>query len=403
MSQSVLSPEFLAVGLAAVILLNLFQGLYRQFLFLGLNVLFVAGFLLPPIAAAGVGAMFLIGYIFVRLDAHVTGWLFAGGLLLLVSIFAYMRNYDFLTLFLPDAFLTSTFAVIGLSFLFFKIIHVIVDHRAGTIGRLDFLTYTNYCLNFSTFLMGPIQRYQDYEAQWNGTKEAIPLKYEAHLDAVLRMLIGFAKAFVLAPIFQAEALTPDIDLVALTPLEWLIAVYCFWFYLYLNFSGYCDVVIGLGSLMGIRPPENFNRPFLARNISDFWQRQHRSLTLWLTDYVFTPLYKQSLSNPWLAARKTLAVCLCLMATMMVSGLWHGTTLSFFFFGIIHGIWFVIYRLSDTLLTQRLGRQGMKRFRQRPIVAATGMFLTFNATAFAFVFFQVSSDRIIDAIKTVAGA
>jgi membrane protein involved in D-alanine export len=154
--------------------------------------------------------------------------------------------------------------------------------------------------------------------------------------------------------------------------------------------------------MGVRPPENFNMPFLARNISDFWLRQHRSLTLWLTDYVFTPSYKAALSSPRSAGHPLASAVACLMLTMLVSGLWHGTTLSFLLFGIVHGLLFVIYRIWDHLMTKRLGKRGLREWRQRRWVHAMGIVLTFNATAFAFIFFQVRPDSLIAALRGMLG-
>lgn len=400
MQVSLLSPGFLALALAAIVLLSLLQGVARQLAFLALNLIFVWGLLLGLVGAASTLLFTLVGFGLVHLARRQGRAGLAMGLVAFVILFVTMRRYDFLGWILPETFLPWFLSTIGLSFLFFKIVHVMVDAHGGTLGRFDLLTYLNYCLNFATFMMGPIQRYQDYRAQWEGEKLAIPLKFEAHLDAVLRILFGLVKAYAVAPFFAYRALQPDTNILELSLVELALQSYAFWFFLYLNFSGYCDVVIGIGSLFGVRPPENFNRPFLARNISDFWLRQHRSLTLWLTDYVFSPLYKKLLTSPVTARHKLLAANLSLMTTMMVSGLWHGTTISFFFFGLVHGLWFVIYRTWDTLLTQRLGREGVRRFRENRLVHAGGILLTFNATAFAFIFFQLSPERVMQALTAI---
>jgi alginate O-acetyltransferase complex protein AlgI len=402
MSQSVLSFPFAGIAIAAILLLNACTGGARQLAFLALNLLFL-GILLPlPVSVVPVAAIMLVGYA-VAMAGRSRGHLaMAAGLVALVALFAWMRGYEVLELVLPAEALVPGLAVVGLSFLFFKVIHVAVDYRAGTIRRLDPITYANYCLNFTTYMMGPIQRYQDYEGQWSRREQAIPLNFEAHVDATNRILLGLVKAYVLAPMIIWSAFQPDTDLTRLSALGWFSNSYAFWFYLYLNFSGYCDVVIGLGSLIGIRPPENFNFPFLARNISDFWRRQHRSLTLWLTDYVFSPLYKRWLTRRAFASRRTLLLCVCLMSTMMVSGLWHGTSLGFFLFGLVHGLWFVIYTLWEAALVRRWGRSGARAFRDRWPVRLLGIALTFNATAFAFVFFRVDSDRIVEALWSVVG-
>jgi len=211
---------------------------------------------------------------------------------------------------------------------------------------------------------------------------------------VLRILVGLVKAYVLAIWFENRGLRPDTDLTALNWTGWFVSSYCFYFYLYLNFSGYCDVVIGVGSLMGVRPPENFDKPFISRNISEFWQRQHRSLTLWLTDYVFSPAYKRALESDRFRGRSLLAANLALMLTMLVSGLWHGTTLAFLLFGLAHGLYQVVYRSWDSLLIRRFGRKRVRAFRERWDVRIAGIVLTFNATAFAFVFFRVETELLV---------
>lgn len=399
-STSLLSPGFLALAFAAIVLLAVLHGTWRQVAFLALNLVFIAALLGAAGSAITLGFT-LLGYALARLGAHDRR---AGAALILIpyiALFAWLRGYDLLEWLRPETLLTGIIGTIGLSFLFFKIVHVIVDARGGTVGRLEFLTFVNYCLNFTTFMMGPIQRYQDFRGQWNGETLAIPLTFEAHLDAVLRMLFGFVKVYVIAGFFAAHGLQPDTQLLQLSLTGLIVQSYAFWIFLYLNFSGYCDIVIGAGSLFGVRPPENFDKPFLARNISDFWQRQHRSLTLWLTDYVFTPTYKELLATPFAARHRLLVVNAALMATMIVSGLWHGTTISFLLFGVAHGLFFVIHRSWDTLLSARLGKAGVQRFRALPLVRAAGIALTFNATAAAFIFFQLRPDRIADAVSQIA--
>jgi D-alanyl-lipoteichoic acid acyltransferase DltB (MBOAT superfamily) len=398
MQVSLLSPAFLALSVTAILLLGLLRGAARQAAFLAINLVFVAGLVLGWVGAVSSVSFVLFGYLLIQLTRRYAGVGLGAGVVVFTVVFVYMRRYDFLEWILPDALLTRALATAGLSFLFFKILHVMIEARSDTLGRFDFPTYLNYCLNFTTFTMGPIQRYQDYREQWDGERPAIALNFEAHLDALLRVLRGLVKVYVLAAWLLPKALSPDENLLQLSLPGLLVRCYAFWFYLYFNFSGYCDVVIGVGSLMGVRPPENFNMPFLARNISDFWLRQHRSLTLWLTDYVFTPSYKAALSRSRSAGHPLASAVACLMLTMLVSGLWHGTTLSFLLFGIVHGLWFVIYRIWDHLMTKWLGRRGLREWRQRRWVHATGVVLTFNATAFAFIFFQMRPDSLIAALR-----
>jgi D-alanyl-lipoteichoic acid acyltransferase DltB (MBOAT superfamily) len=209
---------------------------------------------------------------------------------------------------------------------------------------------------------------------------------EQHIDAVIRILVGFLKAYVLAEWVKPYIITAG-AIPQTSAVEVLIGVYAFNVYLYLNFAGYCDVMIGAGTLFGIQPPENFDKPFLARNISDFWQRQHRSLTLWLTDYIFTPTYKRILEVSTLKSHALWAANLSLILTMAVSGLWHGASYGFLVFGLIHGFYLVVYRSWDFLLTKQYGKKRIREWRERWWVHGLGIAITFNAVSFAFVSFQ----------------
>ena len=399
MSVSLLTAEFFLFVIVSVALLSSLSGALRQGVFLAANLSFVF-YVLGLTAGLSTIVFCIIGFglaVLQRTNRTNALW---PSVLFLVTIFIYMRNYEVLGFLLPDNFLLSTLKTVGLSFVLFKIIHVLIDSRGGTIPNLGFFTYINYCLNFTTFMMGPIQRYQDYHEQWNGLKEAIPLTFESHLDAVLRILVGFVKAYVIGGVLAGVALQNHVDVTQLTIPSLALKLYAFYFFLYMNFSGYCDIVIGIGSLFGVRPPENFNRPFLAQNISDFWLRQHRSLTLWLTDYVFTPTYKWTLGNSILSRYPLLSANLAIGLTMFVSGIWHGTTLGFLLFGITHGIFLMVYHTWNHALVQMLGLKRVKQIRTLWPARALAIFLTFNAASFAFLFFQLDTPNLLKLIRHI---
>lgn len=394
--MSLLSLEFWALASVATILLTSLRGLARHAAFLTANLLFIWA-LLGAAGTATTVLFCLLGYLII----HLTRSSNALGLYISVTaylaLFVYMQNYDFLGILLPDEALFPFLSTIGLSFLFFKILHVMIEARSNTLGPLNFPTYFNYCLNFTTFMMGPIQRYQDFYRQWHDQRVAIPLRFEAHLDSVIRILVGLIKAYVVAKAIFPHTLSGASDVAELSRVQLLIGAYAFYIYLYLNFSGYCDVVIALGSIFGIRPPENFNMPFVARNVSDFWLRFHRSLTSWLTDYVFSPLYKWHLTNQRLSAHPLLSANIALLTTMFICGLWHGTTMSFIVFGILHGMFQVIYRTWDTLFTRQFGRKWVQQHRRKLLPHLVGVFITFNAVSIAFIFFQLDVETGLEVV------
>ena len=239
------------VAVLAVVLLTTLSGTWRQLAFSALNLVFVGGLLLSPVGTVSTLCFTVAGYGLARLAARDRPQGVFVGVVALTVAFVYLRRYDFLAWVLPGELLTDALATVGLSFLFFKIVHVVVDARSGTLGRLDFLTYLNYCLNFTTFMMGPIQRYQDYSTQWHeGAAKTRAADFEAQLHHLLRVLFGLVKAYVLAPYLQQRALPPDPQLLDYSILGLVTQTYAFWAYLYLNFSGYCDVAIGVGSLFG---------------------------------------------------------------------------------------------------------------------------------------------------------
>lgn len=402
MQLSLMSPEFLVLSFAAVMLLALLSGTARQVAFLAANVIFVWALLLGLNGTISTIAFCLVGYLLTLLIIRQPRWGFAAALGVYALLFIYMRNYDFLHWVLPQSVLAQTLATVGLSFMFFKIVHVMIETRSGTLGKLEFATYMNYCLNFTTFMMGPIQRYQDFYKQLHGQQEAIPLKLEAHVDALLRILIGFLKAYVLAEFLAEFALSNDPKLLSQPISVLLFRIYAFYFFLYFNFAGYCDIVIGLGSLLGIRPPENFDKPFLARNISEFWLRFHQSLTNWLTNYIFSPTYKWALTKRWFASHPLLAMNLALLLTMLVSGLWHGTTPNFLLFGLAHGLYFVIYRTWDTVITRRFGKERVRAWRSRWAVQVAGILITFHAVAFSLVFFRLDAGTALRLFLRLGG-
>lgn len=389
--MSFLSLEFTALALGAVLVLRLLRGAPRALGFLGLNVWFAWSHL-GPVGSLSTAAFVALGYGLVVLARRGPAARNLG-VALFVAAFVYMRRYSFLEGLLPADLLTDALATIGLSFLLFKILHVVFDVSGGTLERPGFGAYVNYCLNFTTLLMGPIQRFGEFDAQWKGEEPLAP-SFEAHLDALNRILRGLVKKFVLAEAVRHLTLLAVADPALLPAGELLSRTYVFYLFLYLDFSGYCDVVIGVGCLMGIRPPENFNLPFLAANVSDFWMRVHRSLTTWLTDYVFNPLLVSCLRSRALGGRPLASTSLALMGTMLVSGLWHGTTLSFLLFGLVHGVYLVGFRVFESVAKARLGARGLRELRARAWMRVASVVLTFNLTALAYLFFVVEPEALV---------
>lgn len=230
---------------------------------------------------------------------------------------------------LPADSLTLSIALpVGISYYTFKMISYAVDIYTGKRGAEPHAGYyLVYVLFFPQILAGPIERSESFLGQIRGG-----LHYDSALfaEGLQRLVLGLFKKMLIA-----NRLSSYVDTVFASPdsypaLAALMALVFYSFQLYCDFSGYSDIVIGMGNLLGIRSRKNFNCPYFARNIKDFWARWHISLSSWLKDYIYIPLGGNRVSKE----RKVLNV----MFTFLASGLWHGNTWNFLVWGGIHGVW-----------------------------------------------------------------
>ncbi|MBI2236371.1 MAG: MBOAT family protein [Magnetospirillum sp.] len=285
-----------------------------------------------------------------------------------VGLFIALRRYEPL-----DRVLVHPIAIIGLSYMLFRVLHLVIE--APLLGRLPLspLRYLSYVGAFWTLLAGPIQRYDEFCA---GTETAGRPSPEMQLAAGHRAVNGLIKAFLIAPVLLNAS---KLDFLTAPGAGWsdaLLVFYGYPAYLYLNFSGYTDVVVALAALCGTRLPENFDRPFLSRNIQEFWGRWHISFGIWIRSYVFTPLCKRLL-NGSRGRHADALTAVALLATFVVVGLWHGTTPGFVVFGLAHGAAIVLSAVWGGLLKARLGKAGRKAFLAHPATAAVATLLTFH--------------------------
>ena len=208
--------------------------------------------------------------------------------------------------------------LLGLSYIIFRVLSVILSVQDT--GRLPGLVpYLNYCLSMFTFLSGPIQRYRDFDEDI--VRRRTFRLGEGELSLGLnRILNGVLKVVYLAPVIQGlqeffmTAREPGNFAIIRGPrsaifhgpldfsgtfapsLGFGLAALSYLVFLYFNFSGYTDIVIGLGRLVGFRLPENFYKPFSSTNFLEFWRRWHISLSLWFRDYCFSPILKRMGEN-----------------------------------------------------------------------------------------------------------
>ncbi len=282
-------------------------------------------------------------------------------------------------------------AVIGISYILFRQIHLVVD--APYLAHLPFgvLRYMAYTVSPWTLIAGPIQRYDSFctGLEHIGRPENAVVRKAAH-----RVVNGLLKAFVVAPIFLGPSAITNLAVPAADWTDFLIVLYGYPVYLYLNFSGYVDIVIGVARLCGFTTlPENFNHPYLAKNPADFWTRWHMSFGVWVRHYIFTPL------STYLIKRMPprfdgLMMAITVLVTFYLVGAWHGTTTNFIIFGLLQGVGVVVSAGFGRWLKRRIGRDRYKTFDAHQGLHWLAIALCFNFTCATFLLLNNTLDEVV---------
>ena len=209
------------------------------------------------------------------------------------------------------------------------------------------------------------------------------------------MVLGAFKVLVLSAALHAwqnsliaglpSAIQPIVSVSA------IIVLYAL--FLYANFSGYTDFVIGIARLYRLRLPENFDRPFSATNFIDFWSRWHISLSQWLRSYVFNPLLMSWMRRYKAARSKQYPSVMAFFVTFFLVGAWHGPTSEFLFFGLLQGGGVAGNRLYQVAMTRRLTPAGYRQLTARPLYRAVARGLTFTWFAFTLLWFWATWSQI----------
>ncbi|MEY8688544.1 MAG: MBOAT family protein [Leptothrix sp. (in: b-proteobacteria)] len=331
-----------------------------------------------------------------RVDAcrdHVSRRLLIGAIALNLLVLAHFKYGAFLVGNLnalgADWAVPSTELPLGISFFTFTQIAFLVDVYQRRAHDVDPLRYGLFVTYYPHLIAGPILHHRDMMSQF---ERPATLRFDASrlADALVLFILGLFKKVVLAdafgnyasPAFDAAAASPD---VVLTLFEGWGAALAYTLQIYFDFSGYSDMAIALAAMVGIRLPMNFDAPYRARNIAEFWRRWHMTLSRFLRDYLYIPLG----GNRHGAARQQLN----LMLTMLLGGLWHGAGWNFVIWGGLHGCYLMTFHASE----RAIGRlQAIGGATQQPLDALQAVLrvlawpATFVAVVIAWVFFRATN-------------
>lgn len=301
--------------------------------------------------------------------------------LLLLGLFKYLNFFsESFAILLAKLGMTASISTlnivlpVGISFYMFQAMSYIFDiYRNKLKSEKSLLKFATFVAFFPQLVAGPIVRAENLLPQLS---EDQPFSIQNISEGMRTVLYGYFLKVVIAdsaaPLVDRMLAAPDNE----TSLILLVGSFLFSFQIYCDFSGYSLIAIGLGKMMGFDFGINFNKPYLARNFSDFWQRWHISLSSWLQDYLYIPLGGNR--NGMLRTFRNLLI------TMFLGGLWHGANWTFVFWGLLHGMYLVLQSGFQQMLAP-LKSLNIK-VPDWP-VQIVSILLVFSLTSFAWIFFR----------------
>lgn len=263
---------------------------------------------------------------------------------------------------------TKVVLPIGISFFCFETLTYSIDAYRKVIKPLDKLReYYLYIFFFPKLIAGPIVRFNLIEHQIPAVNRIILSD-----DVILgfwRFCLGLAKKVLIAntmAFFADTYLNNDLNLLSSTT-AWL-AILAYTFQIYFDFSGYSDMALGMGRMMGFKLPENFDNPYTSKSITEFWRKWHITLGAWMKEYLYIPLGGNKVNSKW-------HIYFNLWTVFLISGLWHGASWNFVIWGAFHGVFLILDRLFLLKVTEKAG-------------AVFSTILTFVIVVFGWVFFRM---------------
>ncbi len=285
-----------------------------------------------------IAADFFLGLLVAKKHSKAT---LAAAVILNLALLGFFKYYDLLASAAGLPTLNIPLPV-GISFYTFQALSYVVDVYRGSRAQKNFVSFGTYITMFPQLIAGPIVRYDDIESELFERS----VSSERAMHGILRFVCGLSKKVLLAnpagEIWNYFSNMPGRSVLG----SWLGLV-CFSLQIYFDFSGYSDMAIGLGEILGFRFPENFHYPYCARSIRDFWHRWHISLSTWFREYVYIPLGGNR--------RRTPRVLFNMLAVWSLTGLWHGASVNFLLWGVYYFVLLAAEKLFLGKWLQKLPR------------------------------------------------
>lgn len=274
---------------------------------------------------------------------------------------------------------------LGLSYATFRIVGMIIEIRDGLIKEVNFTDFFCFILFFPTFSSGPIDRYRRFIEDLN--KPLTTKEYGVMLvDGLDHIFTGLLYKFIIAYLINKYWLTQ------LTHTSGFIAtvkyMYAYSFYLFFDFAGYTAFAVGVSYLFGIKSPENFNRPFIAKNIKDFWNRWFMSLSYWLRDFVYMRFMLNATKKKWFKNPYT-ASYIGYFLVFLIMGFWHGIQPQYILYGLYHGTLMSGFEFLErkNRRSKKDGQKGWVFWGRGPLWDFLAVLVTAHLVMFGFLIFS----------------
>lgn len=279
---------------------------------------------------------------------------------------------------LPFFHISSIFGFLGISYITFKNVQMVIDIRDGSLTSFSLKEQISFLLFFPTISSGPIDRFKRFKKDF----ETVPTKEEYLVllyNGIHKVFLGLLYKFIIGHLIYTEIIrTPYISGEQFSTN--IIYMYAYSLYLFFDFAGYSNFAVGISYIMGIKTPENFNLPFISRNIKDFWNRWHMSLSFWFRDYVYMRFVFLVTKKKWIK-NKHVTSYLGYVLLFLLMGVWHGLELHYLVYGLYHAMLIILFDLFDRKNKQR---QFWKKNRFTHILSVV---ITFHAICFGFLIFS----------------
>lgn len=277
---------------------------------------------------------------------------------------------------------------IAYSYLVFRLVYSAYETYSKKVTLPDLADYIAYIFFPLTFIVGPMSAYKSYIET-----NTIPYKKIAPYSRCLgRILVGLIKCYYLSLVFKGLSFDSYWLLNHYHSFaEFTVSAICTTLYIYMNFSGICDIFIGAAGIAGYKVDENFNNPFLARNLAEFWGRYHMTLTRIARDVIYTPLLTQS-ARYMSGVNLHIFNAVITIAIFTFIGFWHGNQIGFTIFGILHGFGIVIFHIYKHLSTQLPA--SVMSLQNGVAGRVFGTVITFLYMSYTTLFFGADWHRII---------